>query len=124
MMDLKNTRLKQSEIWLFDPEPTKGRELGKKVRPCLIISNSLWNKIPTGLAIIVPLTSVKKGISTHVRIPAREGGLPEESYALCEQIRCVSKERLIKKLGTVSRQTLEEVYSWILDLISLDSPTP
>lgn len=122
-MDLKNTKLqaKQGEIWLFDPDPIKGNEIGKKVRPCLIISNNAWNRIPTGLVIVIPLTSVKKGISTHVRISPPEGGLTVESFALCEQIRSISKERLVKKTGLVSNKILQEVYSWISDLISLEN---
>ena len=122
-MDSKNTKiqLKQGEIWLFDPDPTKGNEIGKKVRPCLVISNNAWNKIPTGLVIVIPLTSVKKGISTHVQIAPPEGGLTVESFALCEQIRSISRERLVKKTGTVSNKVLKEIYSWIYDLISLEN---
>jgi mRNA interferase MazF len=121
-MDSKNTKIqpRQGDIWLFDPDPIKGNEIGKKIRPCLIISHNAWNKIPTGLVIIIPLSSVKKGISTHVRIAPPDGGLTKESYALCEQIRSISRERLVKKTGSVSNEILKEVYSWIFDLISLE----
>ena len=120
-MDSKNTKiLQQGDIWLFDPDPIKGREIGKKIRPCLVISNNTWNKIHTGLLIIVPLTSVKKGISTHVQITPPEGGLTVESFALCEQIRSISKERLVKKTGTVSKTILNDVCAWIADLISME----
>ena len=87
----------QGEIWLFDPDPTIGNEIGKKIRPCLIVSNNNWNKIRTGLVIIIPLTSVKKQISTHVQLDPPEGGLTVQSFALCEQIRSISKERLKKR---------------------------
>lgn len=122
-MDSKTIKMqpKQGEIWLFDPDPTKGNELGKKIRPCLVISNNSWNKIPTGLVIVLPLTSVKKGISTHVFITPPEGGLTIDSFALCEQIRSISKERLVKKLGFVSKEILKDVSSWISDLISLEN---
>lgn len=122
-MDSKTIKLqpKQGEIWLFDPDPTKGNEIGKKIRPCLIISNNEWNKIHTGLVIVIPLTSMKRGISTHVPIIPPEGGLTKESYALCEQIRSISRERLVKKTGSVSKKILVEIYSWIYDLISLEN---
>lgn len=121
-MGLKNTKgvAKQGEIWLFDPDPTKGCEIGKKIRPCLVISNNTWNAIASGLVIVVPLTSVKKQISTHVPIIPPEGGLITESFALCEQIRSISKERLLKRMGVVSESTLKIVHSWIIDLISLE----
>lgn len=111
----------QGEIWLFDPDPIIGNEIGKKIRPCLIISNNHWNKIRSGLVIIIPLTSIDKNILTHVRIDPPEGGLSTVSFALCEQIRSISKERLKKKLGVVKSQTLmSEIRSWILDLTRFD----
>ena len=122
-MDSMNTKIqpKQGDVWLFDPDPIKENEIGKKVRPCLIISNNSWNKIATGLVIVIPLTKVKKGISTHVPITPPEGGLSIQSFALCEQIRSISRERLVKKTGGVSDTILKEIYSWIFDLISLET---
>lgn len=124
MTDLKNIKdqhqPRQGEIWLFDPEPTKGKEIGKKIRPCIVISNNVWNKISTGLVIVVPVTSKKKEISTHVQITPPEGSLAIESFALCEHIRSISRERLIKKMGIVSKTVLKEVLSWVSDLISLE----
>jgi mRNA interferase MazF len=121
-MDSKNTRIqpKQGEIWLFDPDPIKGNELEKKVRPCLVISHNSWNKISTGLVIIVPLTSVNKEISTHIRVTPPDGGLSVESFALCEQVRSISRERLVKRTGVVSHKVLVEVHAWICDLINVD----
>lgn len=123
MTDLKNTKNqpRQGETWLFDPDPIKGNEIGKKIRPCLVISNNVWNKIPTGLVIIIPLTSKRKGISTHVQITSPDGGLTVDSFALCEHIRSISRERLIKKMGIVSKTVLKEVLSWISDLITLEN---
>lgn len=111
----------QGEVWLFDPDPIKGNEIGKKVRPAVIISNDHWNKIRSGLVIIIPLTSVKKGISTHIQIDPPEGGVSVSSFAMCEQIRSISRERLIKKLGKISSKALlKKIRSWILDLTSID----
>ncbi len=111
----------QGEIWLFDPDPTLGNEIGKKIRPCLIVSNNNWNKIRTGLVIIIPLTSIKKQISTHVQIDPPEGGLTVQSFALCEQIRSISKERLKKRVGKVKTHSiLNEIRTWILDLTRFD----
>lgn len=117
-----NTTPLQSEIWLFDPDPTKGNEIGKKARPCLIISNNQWNRIRTGLAIVIPLTSVNKGISTHIKIDPPEGGLSLVSFAMCEQMRSISIERLIKKIGQVrSKKILDQIREWILDLTRFDN---
>lgn len=111
----------QREVWLFDPDPEMGNELGKKIRPAIIISSDFMNKGPSGLIFIVPITSVAKGIRSHVPIIPPEGGLSIKSFALCEQARSVSVQRLIKRLGEIkSKETLLEIRSWILDFINLD----
>lgn len=111
----------QGEIWLFDSDPIVGNEIGKKIRPCLIVSSNNWNKIRSGLVIVVPMTSVDKNILTHVRIDPPEGGLKSVSFALCEQIRSISKERLKKRMGLVkSRQILKEIHAWIGDLTRIE----
>lgn len=107
-MVLKMSNPLQGEIWLFDPDPIKGNEIGKKVRPCLIISNNNWNKVRTGLVIIIPITSAKKDVLTHVRIAPPEGGLQVESFALCEHIRSISRDRLVKRLGYIKSGRREE----------------
>ncbi len=113
--------LAQGEIWLFDADPTKGNEIGKKVRACLIISNNYWNKIKSGLVIVIPLTSVYRDISTHIRITPSEGGVTVDSYAICEQIRSISQERLIKKMGKIKdRSILEKIQKWLIDLLRID----
>ena len=111
----------QGEVWLFDPDPIIGNELGKKVRPCLIISSNHWNKIRSGLVIVIPMTSVDKSILTHVRIDPPEGGLKTASFALCEHIGSISKERLRKRIGVVkSRAILNEIRTWITDLTRIE----
>ncbi|MFI5343343.1 MAG: type II toxin-antitoxin system PemK/MazF family toxin [Chlamydiales bacterium] len=111
----------QGEVWFFDPDPIIGNEIGKKIRPCLIISSNSWNKIRSGLVIIVPITSVDKNILTHVRIDPPDGGLKNISFALCEQIRSISKERLKHKIGSVkSHSIMNEIRGWILDLTRIE----
>jgi mRNA interferase MazF len=123
-MDSKNSDSPvalQGEIWLFDPDPIKGNEIGKKVRPCLIISNNRWNKTRSGLVIIVPLTSVDKGIATHIKILPPDGGVTILSFAMCEQVRTISKERLKKRLGKlVGYEVLETVRGWLFDLTRVE----
>lgn len=118
---MNNSHPLQGEVWLFDPDPTKGNEVRKKIRPGIIISHDLMNSGPSGLIFIVPLTSVKKGIPSHVRIDPPEGGVNATSFALCEQTRSISKLRLVKRMGKIrSHILLKEIRSWILDLTNLE----
>lgn len=118
---MSNLKPLQGEVWLFDPDPTKGNEIGKKIRPCIVISHNLMNSGPSGLIFIVPLTSINKGIPSHIKIVPPMGGVTAESFALCEQMRSISKIRLVKKLGKINTSTiLNEIRSWLLDFTSLE----
>lgn len=121
-MASKKSNPLQGEIWLFDPDPVKGNEIGKKVRPAFVVSNNLLNKGPSGLVIVVPITSKDKRIPSHIRIDPPQGGVKVPSFAICEQIRSISKSRLVKKLGKVQSTTvLKEISSWLSDLLWIDA---
>ena len=120
-MALKKSSPLQGEVWLFDPDPVKGNEIGKKVRPALVVSNNLMNKGASGLIIVVPITSKDKKIPSHIRIDPPEGGVIVPSFAVCEQVRSISKNRFVKRMGKVrSANILKEVGSWLNDLLWID----
>ena len=66
-------------------------------RMCLIIQNDVGNHF-SSTSIILPLTSRKSKakLPTHVEVGPKNCGIPQESIISCEQIRCVSKRRLIQ----------------------------
>jgi mRNA interferase MazF len=89
---------KRGEFWLVDLNPVRGHEQGER-RPCLIVSANGLNESPLGLAMIIPLTKTGRGFPSHVKIAANQSGLNFDSFAMCEQIRSVSAERLEKPIG-------------------------
>lgn len=91
------------EVWLANLSPIKGHEQDG-TRPVLIVSNEVINDSKADLVIIIPATTEDKGIPTHINIK-----LKEESYFLTEQIRSISKNRLIKKLGKLNDIELDEI---------------
>lgn len=112
--------MKQSEIWLIDLDPAKGAEIQKK-RPAIIVNNDRLGRLP--LKVIVPITEWKNRYEIApwmVKIePDAANGLSKTSAADCFQIRSLSQDRLIKKLGFVDRTTLQEIkeaLSKVLDL--------
>jgi mRNA interferase MazF len=92
------------------------------MRPAVVVSVDRFNESPAGLVVIVPLTSVDKGVRLHVRIEPPEGGLSVVSFAKTEDIRSVSIERLGGRLGRVSDRTLTEVGRRLTALLGLVSP--
>lgn len=102
--------MKQGEIWLIDLDPTKGAEI-RKTRPGVIVNDDRLGKLP--LKVIVPVTDWKEHYKIApwmVRIdPKPSNGLSKASSADCFQIRSISQERLIRKLGDVEVDTLNEI---------------
>src|SRR5215470_6011670 len=96
------------EIWRVDLNPTIGYEQ-KGIRPALIISVDEFNFGPADLVIVIPITKTARGIPFHVPIDPPEGGLIVRSFAKCEDVRSISKERLKSRMGAVKRSTMEMV---------------
>ena len=99
-----------SAFW-FDPGRGRGHEQAGR-RPVLVLSDRRLSSL--GLAIVVPLTSVARGWELHVAVKLAG----RTSYALSEQVRSVSVERLSGALGEVSYGDLEEVRAMVRTLVS------
>ncbi len=83
----------RGEVWVVDLDPARGHEQAK-ARPCLVVSDDRFNRSASGLVVVVPLTTVDRKIPWHVRVAAGDGGLRQESWAMVDQVRTVSRERL------------------------------
>lgn len=103
---------------MADLNPVKGHEQAGK-RPCLIISVDLFNQGASGLIVVLPITSKEKGIPFHVEFNPSEGGLKVRSFIKCEDVRSISVERLEKRWGAVSPETLTAVEDRLRILMGL-----
>jgi mRNA interferase MazF len=103
----------RGDIWIVSLEPVIGSETGKK-RPALIISNDRNNEFAETVTVI-PLTS-RTGTSYpfEASIKAGTGGLTVDSKAKCNQVRTVSKARLLRKCGVLSPEELRPVEQALL----------
>ena len=106
------------EVWQVNLDPVIGHEQGR-TRPALIVSVNEFNKSPAGLVTVVPITSKDRGVRSHVRIDPPEGGLTARSFALCDQVRSISDERLLSRWGMASETTMKEVGSLLRMLLGL-----
>jgi mRNA interferase MazF len=98
----------QGDVYWADPDPTRGSEQAK-ARPFAIVSVDQLNRSPIGLSLAVPLTRTDFGNALHLAISPPEGGLRERSFAMPEQLRAVSHERLSTRLGRLRPDTREEL---------------
>jgi len=108
----------RGEIWLVDLNPVCGHEQAGR-RPALVVSVDGFNHGPAGLVIVIPITTKDKGIPLHVGVFPLEGGLNEQSFIKCEDVRSVAKERLVRCLGRVEEGTLAEVEDRLRILLGL-----
>lgn len=114
-------KIKRGDIWVTDLRFAVGQEVSKK-RPALIISNNSINTFyPTVIAI--PLSSQTYEVIGPERIPIsrEEGKLEKDSFILTTQMKAIDKTRLVKKISTISKQTLREVEEAVKLILDLDS---
>jgi mRNA interferase MazF len=103
---------------MVDLSPTRGREQAG-MRPALVLSVDKFNHGPADLVIVLPITKTQRGIPTHVLIPVGEAGLTIDSYIKCEDIRSISKDRLVRYMGAVTTSRIERVQKWVRVLLGL-----
>lgn len=96
------------DVWYADLGVPAGHEQGGR-RPGLVVSPDHFNHGPAGLVILVPLTTTARGVALHVPVEPPEGGLRERSFAMCEQVRSLSRNRLIEPWGRARAETLQEI---------------
>lgn len=112
-MDLS---LLPGEVFWARPDPGVGREQAGR-RPVVVVSNELFHDAVTTLVLVVPVSSVDRGWDNHVPL-AGSHGLDVPSYAMTEQVRVVSRERLAGRLGAVDDATLAAIRGWIRDYLA------
>lgn len=100
--------IERGDVFLVNFDPTVGAE-AKKTRPAVIVSNNV-NNVHSPLVSISPLTSnVSKVYSFEVEVPARTGGLKTRSKVMPNQTRAVDKIRLLKKMGHLPQEVIDEI---------------
>jgi mRNA interferase MazF len=105
---------KRGEVWLANLDPARGSEQAG-FRPVLVLQNDLISKF-TVTVLAIPLTTNlrRSALPTCLRLDKGEGGLAEESVALCHQLRVLDRSRLNRKLGTVSPALLSAIENRVL----------
>jgi mRNA interferase MazF len=97
-------------IWLVSFDPSVGAEI-RKTRPAIIISGTAFNR--RRKLTVLPITSsspddrllpVVIGVN-----PNTENGLTVDSYIVCIDPMTFDKQRLVKRLGMLDVERIEQV---------------
>lgn len=82
-----------------------GREQGGQ-RPAVVVSADRLNESRAGVVIVVPCTTNRRELPSHVEIDPQTSGLDQISYAKCEDVKSISEHRLVVQLGAVDAGAL------------------
>lgn len=102
----------RAEVWLVTLDPTQGAEI-QKTRPCLVISPDEMNQ-HLQTVIIAPMTTVMRPYPT--RVPVRFQG--KRGQVAVDQLRAVDRQRLVRKLGTISANAAQAVSATLIEMFS------
>lgn len=101
--------MKRGEVWWVNFDPSIGGEIKKK-RPAVIVSINISNKFLNRVQVI-PLTS-----NTDRLYPAEAyvmiKGKPAK--AMADQLMTVSKQRLSERMGSISKEDMENIEKAIM----------
>jgi mRNA interferase MazF len=107
--------IKQADIWFVNFDPSIGAEIQKQ-RPCVVINDDRVGRF--GLKIVAPVTNWK---GYFVDFPwiikvtdTPENGLKKLSGIECFQIKSFSEERFVRKIGTISFETIRDIHETVL----------
>lgn len=110
--------MKQAEIWYADLNPVKGSEQAG-FRPVVILSGNLMNTY-LNVVITAPLTSkIKNYHGNPIIDPTSKNGLKNQSEVLVFHLRSISKDRLVEKIGEITKTELTQALETLKDLTTL-----
>jgi len=102
--------MNKGEIWLINLDPSIGAEI-HKTRPAIIVSSDAVGTLP--LKVIVPVTDWKPhyaGVPWIVQLlPDNTNNLRKISGADAFQVRSVSQERFVKKIGKSEKDIMKKI---------------
>jgi mRNA interferase MazF len=105
---VKNPR--RGEVWRVEFEPSRGAEI-RKTRPAVVMNVATAGKL--ALRVIVPLTGWQapfERVFWHVRIePNISNGLDKVSSADAFQVRSLSIERFVDRMGELNSEQIAAI---------------
>ena len=111
---------KRGDIILVNFNPWRQKEEVGKIRPAVIISDTIYNQ-ESDLLIVIPLTTnlINNAGALRVRITKRDK-LERVSEAMIEQIRCISKGRVIECIGKLKKEEIKAIERGLRLILNLD----
>ena len=93
------SRIAPGDVVIVDLGEGVGREQRGR-RPAVVVANDGYLRLASGLAIVVPCTTADRGWRAHVPL-AGDLTLRRRTFAMTEQVRTVSPDRICGRAGRV-----------------------
>ena len=106
--------LKRGDIYWVNLDPVKGSEI-RKSRPCVLVGASPVNRARRTV-VVVPLSIAGR---PRPPITISVNCLGRQVVAVCDQIRAVDKERLIKEAGSLSKEDMAALDAGLRQVLSI-----
>lgn len=101
----------QYDVYLVNLDPTIGSEI-KKTRPCVVLSPDEMNR-HLSTVIIAPLTTKSHSYPSRIEVSLQK----KTGWIVLDQIRTVDKRRLVKKLGEIDENTIQNTKAVIREML-------
>jgi mRNA interferase MazF len=109
-MEVVSRLPQRDEVWLISLDPTQGAEI-RKTRPCLVVSPDVMNQ-NLQTVIIAPMTTVMRPYPSRIQVYFQG----KRGQVALDQLRAVDRQRLVRKLGTISASTAQEASDTLLEM--------
>ncbi len=108
----------QGDLFWARLSPSNGSEPAYK-RPVIVVQRDAINRSKFGTVLVVPLTKQTRHaiLPGNVILKKGEANLPRQSLARGTHVMVIDKKRLLKKIGSLSRNRLNEIIeniNWVL----------
>ena len=106
--------ISQGEIYWIDLGEPVGAQSAYR-HPHVVIQNNVFNRSRIATVVVCALTSNLKRANApgNVLLEIDEANLPKQSVVNVSQIFTVSKDQLQQKIGTLSKERIEQILSGI-----------
>jgi len=113
-----STIRRRGEVWWVALDPVLGSEIAK-TWPCVVLSRDTVNELRRTV-VVVPLSSSP---TPHppIHVAVHCGGKP--AVAVVDQVRAISKQRLQRRIETLSEEEIQAIGDALQQVLDLNGPT-
>lgn len=103
--------IQRGDVIEVNLDPTVGTEI-RKTRRCVVVQNDIGNRY-SRRTIIVPASAAEAGLDRPfpiwVRTAEKENGFTKPAVIMCDQVRAIDKQRIVRRCGRLSLGTMGKV---------------